>query len=452
MEEMQSPTKMATKKRKHDDIEEDVEEAITNGGDIASATDSPTKKALNMIAASFNTIKKFVWSDGDKDEGSQNNNNVEAQQPPVKKQKRAHATDGASFITASPQKVKKVTQVQTVDVNTVKTTIIPPGEDDENSLSSSMEETLFSPGFKAITQRKETEKVKAVTKTELQSTETLADSIGDNEEENGEESFNLLQPQYIDALRSFTQTGYIEVEEEEEEEEFDSYTFIKSLPPYKPQKFAQFALPPKQSQAKVTLVLDLDETLVHCSLDPIPNPDLTFEVPFDGVSYEVHVRKRPFFEQFLAEVSKVFEVVVFTASQKVYADRLLDILDPKRDYIQHRIFRDSCVIVSGNYLKDLNVLGRDLSKVIIVDNSPHVFGYQLENGIPIETWFDDPTDRELHKLLPFLRKLVDADDVRPHIKTEFKLEDKVKNAKWTQLYTFDYESDGSDSDNPGGEE
>jgi len=65
--------------------------------------------------------------------------------------------------------------------------------------------------------------VKAVTKTELQSTETLADSLGDNEEDNSEESFNLLQPEYIDALRSFTQTGYIEVEEEEEEEEFDSY-------------------------------------------------------------------------------------------------------------------------------------------------------------------------------------------------------------------------------------
>jgi hypothetical protein len=53
-------------------------------------------------------------------------------------------------------------------------------------------------------------------------------------------------------------------------------------------------------------VLDLDETLVHCSLDPIPNPDLTFEVPFDGVSYEVHVRKRPFFEHFMAEVSQHF--------------------------------------------------------------------------------------------------------------------------------------------------
>jgi hypothetical protein len=68
MEDMQSPTKITTKKRKHDDIEEDIEETSTNGGDIATATDSPTKKALNIIAASFNTLKKLVWSDGDKDE------------------------------------------------------------------------------------------------------------------------------------------------------------------------------------------------------------------------------------------------------------------------------------------------------------------------------------------------------------------------------------------------
>lgn len=68
MDAMQSPTKIATKKRKHDDIEEDIEEISASGGDIATATDSPTKKALNIIAASFNTLKKLVWSDGDKDE------------------------------------------------------------------------------------------------------------------------------------------------------------------------------------------------------------------------------------------------------------------------------------------------------------------------------------------------------------------------------------------------
>lgn len=202
------------------------------------------------------------------------------------------------------------------------------------------------------------------------------------------------------------------------EEEFNPYLFIQHLPPYQSCAMGPILPVKSPSTPPITLVLDLDETLVHCTVDPIPDPDLIFPVLFHGTSYRVHVKKRPYLESFLLAISKKFEVVCFTASQRIYADELLNRIDPHQ-CIKHRLFRDHCLPVEGNFLKDLNVLGRDLNQTILVDNSPHAFGYQVDNGIPIESWFDDDSDRELCKLEEFLDTLHGEQDVRMKIRQKF---------------------------------
>jgi len=161
---------------------------------------------------------------------------------------------------------------------------------------------------------------------------------------------------------------------------------------------------------KKTLVLDLDETLVHSSFTYIPDADFVIEIELDGAIYKVYVRKRPGVDEFMREVGKKFEVVVFTASLAKYADPLLDILDKDR-VVKKRLFREACVQHYGNYVKDLSLLGRKLEHSIIIDNSPFSYMFQPDNAIPIVSWFNDKSDRQLYDLLPFLDSLLEIDDV-----------------------------------------
>ncbi|KAH0462657.1 hypothetical protein IEQ34_010232 [Dendrobium chrysotoxum] len=219
--------------------------------------------------------------------------------------------------------------------------------------------------------------------------------------------------------------------DDDEFDDFDPYLFIKDLPDLSVvvPKFRSMLLP-KQTRScpSTTLVLDLDETLVHSTLEPCKDADFAFPVNFNLKEHTIYVRCRPFLKNFLERVAALFETIIFTASQSIYAGQLLNMIDPKRKLFRHRVFRESCVYVEGNYLKDLSVLGRDLAQVIIIDNSPQAFGFQLDNGIPIESWFDDRSDRELLALLPFLESLVGVEDVRPFIAKRFNLRQKVEAA------------------------
>ncbi|KAK6133567.1 hypothetical protein DH2020_032696 [Rehmannia glutinosa] len=226
----------------------------------------------------------------------------------------------------------------------------------------------------------------------------------------------------IHKLRSYNHVSHVDTYPDPEYECFDPQMYIRNLPD---QLDMAFNLLPnsmpneKQITKQITLVLDLDETLVHSTLEHCNDADFTFPVFYDMKEHIVYVKQRPHLQTFLKRVSEMFEIVVFTASQSIYAKQLLDILDPEGKLISQRAYRESCIFSEGTYLKDLTVLHVDLAKVAIIDNSPQVFRLQVNNGIPIKSWFDDPSDCALVSLLPFLETLVDAGDVRPIIAGKF---------------------------------
>ena len=175
-----------------------------------------------------------------------------------------------------------------------------------------------------------------------------------------------------------------------------------------------FLLP--KSSSKKTLVLDLDETLVHSQFLPFSiQSDVILKIDIENQTHDIHVLIRPGVQTFLQRLSKLYEIVIFTASVSKYADPLLDILD-KENYCSFRLFREHCTLMGMTYIKDLNKLGRDLKDVIIVDNSPLSYSFNKENGIPILTWFSDKNDKELDYLLPILEFLSGVNDVRNYIK------------------------------------
>ena len=152
---------------------------------------------------------------------------------------------------------------------------------------------------------------------------------------------------------------------------------------------------------KYTLVLDLDETLVH----------------YIEEENSAYVQVRPYADYFLKELSKYFEIVLFTAAEEDYTDIVLKELN-KNNYISHVLCRKYTELNNNSYIKDLSKLGRDLSKVCIVDNNKDNFCLQPENGLFISSYYGEQNDNELYLLCGDLMKIIEIqpDDIRTVIK------------------------------------
>jgi len=169
----------------------------------------------------------------------------------------------------------------------------------------------------------------------------------------------------------------------------------KATPPF---------LPPlgEQERDTYTLVLDLDETLIH-------------NVDYGQDSFFL---VRPGCVQFITDMAKYYEIVIFTAALQEYADQVVDQIDVGNN-IKHRLYRQHTSQNGPFLVKDLSLLGRDLDRTIIIDNISDNFILQPDNGIFISTWYDDMSDNFLREITPLLSELVEkrVPDVRVGMRT-----------------------------------
>mmetsp|Transcript_35867 Transcript_35867/g.34924 ORF Transcript_35867/g.34924 Transcript_35867/m.34924 type:complete len:150 (+) Transcript_35867:440-889(+) len=96
------------------------------------------------------------------------------------------------------------------------------------------------------------------------------------------------------------------------------------------------------------LVLDMDETLIHAKYlyenSDHSNDNGDFFVNITSKTNEkdqvkISVKMRPHLDSCLEYLEKMYEIVVFTAGEQVYADAVLDYVDEERKIIKHRLYR-----------------------------------------------------------------------------------------------------------------
>ena len=167
----------------------------------------------------------------------------------------------------------------------------------------------------------------------------------------------------------------------------------------------QFPYLPKISNKKYTLVLDLDETLIHFKVHQNDNNS--------GI-----LQFRPFISEFLSNIKNYYELIVFTAATEDYANPIIDAIEQKGVKFDYRLYRIHTIVKGNDFVKDLSRLGRDLSRTIIVDNMEQNYKLQPLNGITIRPfWGKDTNDMALFDLLTILIKIVKMDmDVRDGIR------------------------------------
>ena len=177
----------------------------------------------------------------------------------------------------------------------------------------------------------------------------------------------------------------------------------------------EFILPKiDNSKYKYSLVLDLDETLIHCK-----NEDESgFMIQF-----------RPGLIEFLKIMKNTCELILFSFGTSSYVESVVKEIEKNEKFFEYVLDRNHGIYDNGNCIKDLNMLNRDLKNVIIIDDTSNYFQLQEDNGICIKPFYGDiENDKNTLKVLArILEKIFNDANVTKDVRISLKKYKKLLN-------------------------
>ena len=174
-----------------------------------------------------------------------------------------------------------------------------------------------------------------------------------------------------------------------------NYKINKQIPPFvKP-----------ITNKKYTIVLDIGGTLLNVKL--LQNGD-------------AFCRWRPGILSFLTGIKPYYEIIAFSKLSKEYSELIINQIDRNRILFDYNLCREHCVLVNDRFIKDISRIGRDMKKMIMVDDLPENLEYHIDNGILIlpydaDNEYEDRVLFELKKLLLLFYKM-GFEDIRQALK------------------------------------
>ena len=176
-------------------------------------------------------------------------------------------------------------------------------------------------------------------------------------------------------------------------------------------------LPISNNNKNYTLVLDITNTLINIKY---ANPQGQILIP----------NLRPGIFSFLNSVKPLYELVAFSSETREFSDVILNEIEKNKKFFDFKLYKDHCTLYKNRFVKDITKLGRDIRKIIIVDDDENNFVLNKENGIKIKPFLGEENNNdtslfELKKILILFERM-GLDDVRKGIKSyEKDIKDKI---------------------------